>query len=496
LKPLFITAQNYIETYAPDIFWLERQLEKSYNLRANSESLTNTADIHNGSLTVKLFDTIVERDYRVNSETDKPWFKPELNAQLREPGNPESKIDLLHIGIKPIRHELEILAGAAIFILLCFTGMRHGEIVCLLASALRIDGRLLNCQGDLFAQVEEGKEFELSRTVFKLIPSPSGKTHVTPLPKIAAVAFVVLVKLFQKGRTLSRVRDSRGNYLLPAGGLVPLWREKAQGVAGRRYFMKTIAPYLRTFCSAAGVDAHHPHQCRKTLATLFINEDPESLELIRWLLAHKSIAMTVEYIMSLPGVNSEIAEYHKVHSSEKLIYFVAEALDGYAAGAAGNRAEDALLINPESWKGQMLPYNMKVLIQSYEAANFTLHRTPAAWCIRFPTRVPRFAPCLPPTIQAAIENGEISDGMTIHPRPEHCVPWLCGDAGHTRDDLENVDRSLRFGRQQASKASNAKERAHYEQQVTYWEDVMHQLQYGREDIGSHKFIESFMTSVC
>ena len=85
--------------------------------------------------------------------------------------------------------------------------------------------------------------------------------------------------------------------------------------------------------------------------------------------------------------------------------------------------------------------------------------------------------------------------MSVHPRPEHCIPWKCGDAGHTRDDIDNARRSLGYAKEKASRARSRKESAHFQEQIIYWEDVVYQLEHGREDFVGLHLIEAFLNGV-
>lgn len=488
LKPLFTTAQNYIERYARDLFWLEGKLVEAAQIRVAAGVNSVKPEVTNTPITNDLYMSILSRSYQIDPETEEPWFSPTVGIRYRKENNRRSGEKYRRIARTPIQIETETLVGAAIFIMFSFTAARHLEMGTLKINALTIDGKPLDYNGDVFAQVEAGTEFDLTRSLFKMKPDPTGKGHMTPLPKIAAKAFAVLIEVFRLART--KVGKNDTDFLFPAGGIVRPWF-KGRGGSGKSKFLGSLSGYLKRFCTAAGVEYHHPHKCRKTIATLLIHEDPGCLEIIRWLLGHNSIAMTMEYLMALPGVSKEIVDFLKAQSAKNIIEFVGDALEGHVAGAAGDRALDALIENQESWKGKKLASTMTVLLESYKNANFTIHRTPAAWCIRFPTRVPLSAPCLPPTIQEAIANGEIVDGSMFLPRYEHCIPWKCGDAGHSRDDLDNAKRSLGYAKKKASDAGNSAERAHYQEQVDYWESVAHQLEHGRPDIVGLLLLESY-----
>lgn len=493
LEPLFSTAQNYLEFYAKDIFWLLQRFELAYDIGKSSNTSTPQPDITSNGRTSNIYKEVLERAYAIDPLNSQPWFEPETSSVARGKDRHGAPYGY-QVNLKPVARQLRCLVGAATFILFSFTGMRHWEMKAMKTGALLIDGKDLDETGDVFAQIEAGTSFDLNRTVFKLKPSPSGEQHITPIPKIAAKAYAILVKAFSYSRLTIDPEAGRNqviDFLFPAKGLKFKWHAGGYGTNSDNPHMTTVTYFLKKFCDAANVDYFFPHQCRKTLATLLINNDPECLEIIRWLLGHNSIMMTYEYIMSLPGIRDEVLQYLRETNAKNLAEFVGDALDGYVAGSAGNRALDAIVENLESWKGQKLEYSIEVLIKAYDHANFSLVRTPAAWCIRFPSRVPHTAPCLPPAIQEAIKNGEMTEAVV--PRFEHCVPWECGDAGHSRNDLETARRSHKYASKMAANGSRDT-RAHYQRQSDYWEKVTAQLENGRHDITQECLLSCWVNS--
>lgn len=484
LKSLFFTANNYLGIYAGDLFWLLERFEAAYDLSNVSNASTPQPDITSNGKTSKIYKEVCERSYAFDPQSGYPWFAPEISSASRgmdRDGNPRGH----QINVSPVISRLRCLVGAATFVLFSFTGMRHWEMKAMKTGALLIDGKELDEAGDVFAQIDAGTTFDLSRTVFKLKLSPSGEQHMTPIPKIAAKAYAVLVKAFSYSR-ISVDPEAEGtpvtlisDFLFPSNGLKFKWHSRGYGLPSDNPHMTSVHGFLKRFCDAADVNYFFPHQCRKTLATLLINNDPECLEIIRWLLGHNSIMMTYEYIMSLPGIRDEVLQYLRETNAKNLAEFVADTLTGHVAGAAGNRALDAVVENLESWKGQKLEHTINVIMKTYDDANFSLVRTPAAWCVRFPSRIPHTAPCLPPAIQDAIKNGEATE--TIVPRFEHCIPWECGDAGHSLSDLATVKRSHRYASTMAANSSG-KARAKYQIHADYWEKVAAQLEGGRQDV--------------
>lgn len=482
LKPLFSTAQNYLELYAKDIFWLLGKFDLAYDIRvAKSTSSIVLSDITSSGWTSKIYKEIWQKTFTTDPQSGQPWFVPQTYSINKRFDRQGTFRETKKIALSPVLDQLRCLVGAATYVLFSFTGMRHWEMKAMKTGALLIDGKELDETGDIFAQIEAGTSFDLNRTVFKFKPSPSGEQHLTPIPKISAIAYAILVKAFSYSRLYrnSEVEGQNTKFLFPAKGLKFKWQSGGPGLNSDNPHMTTVHHFLNKFCEAADIDYFFPHQCRKTLATLLINNDPECLEIIRWLFGHDSIMVTYEYIMSLPGISDEVLQYLRETNAKNLAEFVGDALNGHVAGSAGNRALDAIVESLESWKGQKLEHTIDILMKTYDHANFSLVRTPAAWCVRFPSRVPHTAPCLPPAIQDAIRSGEITE--TVVPRFEHCVPWECGDAGHGRSDLATARRSHRYANKMAANSSKVA-RAHYQIQADYWEKVTTQLENGRSDV--------------
>lgn len=350
------------------------------------------------------------------------------------------------------------LMGAAVFMLLLWTAMRRNELKMLKADALLIDGKPMDLEKDAMEQVEGGRRFDLRRIVFKTEDNLKGKDYLLPLPKIGAQAFAVLLEFYRNSR------ERLGNqYLLPVGGIYSYFsiNGKKMQSSSDPISHYSIYTYFLIFCSLAGVERQHPHQCRKTLATLMINHDPSSLELIRDLLCHKSVAMTVVYLMSLPGVAEDIQNYMLERQREKIVEYLTDAAEGKLAGAAGNKTLDAVSRNIEAFQGKTLATTVKSLVDVFtKNANFEIIRTPAAWCLRFPSRVPWTAPCLPPKSRP---------GEYIYPNPEKCRPWECKDAGHTTKDLHKIKDVLSWTTKASSESQSCASRAYYEKQMKYWE---------------------------
>jgi len=79
LQPLFSTAQNYLEVYCDDIFWLIGRFELASELAFKSSHDANAvrATIASNDRTKNLFNEICGRAYATIPNGDEPWFVPE-----------------------------------------------------------------------------------------------------------------------------------------------------------------------------------------------------------------------------------------------------------------------------------------------------------------------------------------------------------------------------------------------------------------------------------
>jgi len=473
LQPMLKAASRYIQLYAHDLLYLERKYFEAHRIKVNNQRKKTTASIEiTYGPTTEIAKELLNYNFAICPETHKPWFELSSNS------NRNKKRNRYSIAKKPILEQWQNLIGAAIFMLFLWTAMRVNELQMLEADALLIDGEPMDLNRDVTEQVDKGQRFDLRRTVFKTEENLLGEDHILPLPKIGAQAFSILFELFRISR-----ESLNNNHLLPAGGLylhgtsfLGPWQTSSDPIS-----KSFIGIYFYNFCYLADVERQHPHKCRKTLATLMINYDPSSLELIRDILCHKSVAMTVVYLMSLPGVAEDILNHIVETQKEKVAELLADGAEGKLAGAAGNRTLDAIAKHPEAFHGTALATTVKTLLEAFtENANFDIILTPAAWCLRFPSKVPWTAPCLPPN---AIP------GEYIYPDPGKCIPFNCKHAGHSTRHLDRIKGALAWAKKAASESRYSTSKAHYEEQIRYWEDVVNQLENGRPDIVSLNIVE-------
>ncbi|WP_378954577.1 site-specific integrase [Pelosinus sp. sgz500959] len=463
LQTMLTTANNYIHIFAPDLLYLWRKQQEAHTIVYKKGKEVSRRTIYNCGSTKRIYQEIFSHQFVENPESSKPWI--EITALQSSDSAQMSKF---FIDQKPFTVQWKILLGSAIFMLLLWTAMRISELRTLQADALLIDGKPFDLNMNVMQQVAQGQHFDLLRTVTKTEVAPLGKDYLIPVPPIGAQAFAILFEFFREKR--ERLGH---NYLLPVGGLhytITGKNDTFSNPASIGFIYNAFA----NFCHAAGAEHQHPHKCRKSIATLLINHNPNSLELIRDLLCHQNITMTLVYLMSLPGIAEDIKKYMSEKQRAKIIHFLEDGLDGRLAGAAGDRTLDAIMKNRVLFKGEALATTVKTLVNSLTTdSNFEIVRTPAAWCLRFPSQVPWAAPCLP---------SNAIPGEYPLPNPARCQPWLCRDAAHTTKDISRVKAALAWTSKAASDSKATISKAQYEVQLVYWNDVLYQLENGRPDV--------------
>lgn len=469
LVRLMQTANIYIENYSRDLIYLIHKYEESRTVQECAGHAKPRYEIWTShGVTKQIGQEVLKYKLADDPRTKQPWLKLDVLTFSRDDWGGKTEM----LAKTPIIAEWQALTDAAIYMVISWTAMRLNEFVNLRIDDLSIDGQQYQYAHEAISKVSAGKTFDLVRTITKTEDSLGGRSKKVPLPQIGALAFAVLVELYRFARNINNNR-----YLLPAGLLQghggpggKVVTSKKQGPVSSGQVRRSIAQ----FCELAGTGPYHTHQLRKTLATLLISHDPGALQLVQDLLCHRDISMTKRYLMSIPAVAEDIKEYMESANKDKLIDWLSDAVDGKVAGQAGDRTLDAIAKNREFFQGDLLPVTISTLVESVCPSHIII-RTPAAWCMRFPSVVPKAAPCL-------IAEADC-DTNAIYPNPSRCRPWLCGSAGHTTKDSSRAKQALRWAEKKSSDATvSLKRRDEYSVQMNYWRQVVAQLENGRPDI--------------
>ena|GEM_PF-4894538 len=257
--------------------------------------------------------------------------------------------DVLKIKLKAT--ELIIaLRNSCVVILFLVTGMRNSEMYLLEAG---------NCW-----QVNGSEDdFRIRITVSKTSEGSSGDPVVLPVPKIAYKAFKCLEALTKKARIWGKSKKLMISF---------------SSNFGKEILARSIYQFLSRWCVDLGIEHIHPHQFRKTIAMFAIYQNPNNISVIRRLFSHKSLAMTLAYIVKMPGMAEEI-KLAVVESNKELLIELLEALDkrniGGKAGIRIKRLVDESTIfkaklNDDGWEG--LDQYIQILLQDGLSI---LHRT-------------------------------------------------------------------------------------------------------------------------
>ncbi|KAA0888143.1 site-specific integrase [Oryzomonas rubra] len=467
LVKMFETTKNYIDNYTDDILFIGNIYDDLISDETLRDKRGDILQLNNSGATKHLKDRVMERKYAINLKTGEAWLKPSLV---------KGRVPRL-----PFRAAIENMRDVCIFLLFIWTGMRLKELTTLKTTALTVNGKPLDQNQGALEQVRRGNHFTLTRMVTKTTKNRKGEKKPVPLPRSAAEAFAILVDLCRKGR-----QQTGNTFLLPHGDF-----GYARGV---RFEEKratfpvstlTIYTYFRNFCDLAGVTRYHPHRCRKTIATILINHDPKCIELVRDLLCHNDIQMTRKYLMSLPGIAKETRKLYVVSQFESLTEILTSAIEGKLAGAAGDRASMAIADNIEAFKGKRLAKTIAALEETLIESNFMVVRTPVSWCLRFESRIPWDAPCLPPPEKR--RTGEIAV-----PNFDKCDDWQCKYSGYTSSDLRRLKQRRSWAQKMTSKAVPDVSRAYYESIVAHWDRIIDHLENGRLEIVGLHLPEAFL----
>jgi integrase len=207
----------------------------------------------------------------------------------------------------PTRHAhifafLEMIQAAHLFIVLLSTGGRISEVMSLREDCLRE------------ADDPDSPTLATGRT-FKLVFSHEGQERDWPLPELAIVAIknqIRIVALYEK-----------------VDGPRSLWCSFAKGSEGQPLhtnYRRNLAALIKWLGlqSLLGDQNMRSHRFRKTIARLVALAIVESPKVLMDIFGHKSIAMTMRYILTDPLIRSEMDTIRR----ELVIMFASKAIEG------------------------------------------------------------------------------------------------------------------------------------------------------------------------
>ncbi|MFZ4855890.1 MAG: site-specific integrase [Desulfuromonadaceae bacterium] len=201
----------------------------------------------------------------------------------------------------------------ACFIIICLvTGMRKSELMHLEA------GRTWQDPGT-------GQYF-LEFTVFKTDEASQGESVTIPIPEIAYKAYNVLERITAKAR------QHKGCNFLTVNTMSHFGKHMGKSCWYSR---------LKVFWERLGLEGNiHPHMFRKTIAMFAIYQDPRNLLIVKYLFSHKSLAMTLAYIIKIPVLAEEIKLAIVEHNADLLAEVLAAAVNGKIGGTCGVKIKE------------------------------------------------------------------------------------------------------------------------------------------------------------
>jgi len=225
----------------------------------------------------------------------------------------------IYFNLRDIRHTfLGIFSTMrdACFIILCLvTGMRRSEVLHLEAhKAWPVPG--------------SNQEFRLEFIVFKTSEASQGEVVIIPIPEIAFKAYKVLERLTENARLYGKSNYLSTNITLHFG---------------KPMHPNTFNMGLTRFWEDLDIEEDiHSHMFRKTLAMFAVYTDPRNISVIKYLFSHHSLAMTLAYIVKIPGLSDDIKLAIIEHNTELLAEVLAAANNETIGGKCGLRIKSQL----------------------------------------------------------------------------------------------------------------------------------------------------------
>lgn len=457
-------CQVYIQDFSKDILVMNHLIKVERN---NIAIEKQKKPIISKGETKEIFEAIKNHQFAVDPRTGNPWFSVKV---AKDTIGSQDVIPLTQFN-----KEIYKLLDCCIFELLLWSATRVREMINFKVDGLIINGKRLVRTDDAIKVFTDAfgpkgtstPRFELEFLSFKTAKTKKGKIRKIPLTTDAAHAFCVLVEM------LRPFRDKHNNaFLFSSGVMYPTkCLNDPQAHAVNTYFTFRLGK----LCKQVGVEYHHPHRCRKTLATIIINKSPYSLELIQRLLGHNTPSMTLRYLMSLPGIAEDVRKHITASNKSRILDILSAVATRRMSGTAAEKLMTA--IPCEKLAAEILPDTIheytELLISD---PNFVIIKAPAAWCLRLQTFRPQQLPCLPNIglIDFPPEN--------LAPNPRNCRPWECGYAAHTRHHLQramdNRDASIKLASRPGIRAALSDS---FSVQGAYWGNTVRHLEQGHDD---------------
>ncbi len=249
------------------------------------------------------------------------------------------------------------------------------------------------------------------------------------MPEVTVRAITVLKELCAESRTYGKHRNLFSTVLrVDFFGQVP--------------FSGFTARCLERVCLKAGIERRvHSHQFRKSLAMYVIYKDTGNIDVIAHLFAHKSLRMTMKYLLALPSVSAEVRRELLRQNIDILREVVTAAESGLIGGVAGNRIKESVN-GSKKFRAILQDDGRESLAQFIDAmlddGISLLHRSALAICMKTPA-ANEISPC----------NGRNEKSFDrLKPNLWACSPLGCSHAVFTERHVVQLENDIAFHRRQ------------------------------------------------
>ncbi|MDH4565637.1 site-specific integrase [Pseudomonas sp. BN414] len=398
---IFKYCVGFVENYSDDVLWLYKNFAPT--IAGAFENPEKLAMLSFGVSTASAEGIERFMAYKPKLlDNGTPWWGIEIMKRKYEDNEGQF---LNHATVISI---VVALIDACIVLLLCLTGMRRSEVV-----GLKVDCLSFKADG-----------YWLTYTVFKTSISSQGDIKTIPIPKIAADAIDVIVELGRDARAYGKHDYLFAKIPMSSFGNVP-------HSSGVERACNRVAGTL-------GIDYKvHPHRYRKSLALYIIHQDSRNLEIIKRLFSHRSLKMTLRYILSLPGVNDEVKATLIEENTEILVEVLQGVISGQIGGIGGKRLAKTANSSPilraklqNAGKESLSQYVASLLDEGVKL----LHRTNLAICLRTPGL----------TSESPCDAKNDSPGSRLHPNLFACDPYNCRHAAFVEANVPSLKNEIIF----------------------------------------------------
>lgn len=398
----FAEIVNYaalvVREYSQDILWLAR----TYYPTLVGKSQDRESEVFEGFSTGSEMGVRLFKEYSPMLLNGVPWW----NLQVQTRKHPKDSGE--YIPYEFVASNVAVLFDCCVTIIFATTGMRRSEVRALTADCISTDAA----------------GHWLTFTVFKTSVASQGDKKKIPIPQITFDA----IRLLQELCAHSRDYGKHG-YLLSSLNRAFFGRQPNSVFSERS---------LRRVAEACGIDiALHSHRFRKSLAMYLIYQDSKNIEIIKHLFSHKSLRMTLKYILALPGVNQELKIMLVKQNADILASVLDAATSGRIGGKGGERIKNGLA-GSKLFAARLHDRGMETLEQYVDSlldqGIKLLHRTNLAFCLKSPTSH-EVTPC----------NGKgEAPADRLHPNLFACDPFNCNYAVFTEEHAEMMSNEIVF----------------------------------------------------